>query len=126
MLNAAIDHAKDCQQATPGIVPPLQHLFTVLIGLFAQSGLQRGDGVILVIERLAQQQHIALLRRHQEDQAHHHRQRCFVEFRLTQVAQQRAIAVLIHAIKRLHQHFHRLSHLVAQLVCHFLLVVGAG
>src|SRR6266700_1478765 len=120
MLHSLVHDAEDRQQPAPGVVSPLQDLFAVLIGLLAQLGLQRGDGVILVIEPFAQQQHVALLRRHKEDEPHHHRERCFVQFCFWQGAQQLAILVLVDAVKRLYKHLDCAAYLVTQLVGHYL------
>ena len=41
VLDAAVDGAEGGQQAAPGVVPPLQHLFAVLVGRRSRSCARR-------------------------------------------------------------------------------------
>ncbi|MBP1468921.1 hypothetical protein EYB53_024645 [Candidatus Chloroploca sp. M-50] len=54
---------------------------------------------MLVVHRLAEQQQIALLSREEEDQAHHDRQGCLIDRRLSDVGKQRAPAIFINAVE---------------------------
>ena len=103
----------------------LQHLFAVLVGVLAQLLAQRGDGVVLVVERVAEQEQAALLGGEEEDEPHHHRERGLVELLLVCAGEQRSVAVLVHAVERLDQHLDGLADLVAELVGDLLLVLGA-
>ena len=79
VLDAAMDGAEGGEQARPGIGAAFQHLLAVAVGHFLQLLLQGGDGVVVVVERVAKVQQAALLGGEQEDQAHHDGQRGVVE-----------------------------------------------
>ena len=57
-----------------------------LVGRDPQLLPQRGDGVVLVVEFVAQQQQFPLLGAEQEHQPHHDREGGFVEFGLSDAA----------------------------------------
>ncbi len=113
MLDAAIDGAEGSQQPAPGVVTALQYLFAVAVGHFLQLGAQGTDGVILVINRVAEQEQPALLRRQQEDEAHHDRQSRFIQLLFVHARQQLAATVLVGAVHGLNQNFDRVAHLIA-------------
>ena len=82
MLHPAVDRAEGREQAAPGIVAAFEHFLTGGIGGGAQLRPQRTHGIVLVVDRGAEQQQPALLGREQEHQPHHHRERRLVEQRL--------------------------------------------
>ena len=95
------------------------------VSRFLQRLQQRGDGVIRVVQFVAEQQHPALLGGEQEDQAHHDRKRRLVQFALVDVMQQGAPVVLVQAVQRAHEHIYGAPHLFAKLVGDFLLLLRA-
>ena len=60
VLDAAMHGAEGGEQARPGIGAAFQHFFAVAVGHFLQLLLQGGDGVVVVVERLAEVQQAAL------------------------------------------------------------------
>ena len=84
----AVDRPEGREQPHPGIVPPLQHLLAVLVGGFLELGHEGRDGVVLVVERVAQEQQAPLLGREQKHQPHHDRQGGFVQVGLGDARQQ--------------------------------------
>ena len=123
--HAAVDGAEGREQPGPGVGAALEHLLAVPIGLLAQLGAERRDGVVGVADRIAQEQQAPLLGREQEDEPHHDREGRLVQPLLAEASKQLAPAVLVDAVERLDQHLDRLAHLVAELVGDLLLVLGA-
>ena len=110
----------------PGIDAAFQHFFAVLVGHFLQLLPQGGDGVVLVVERLAEKQQAALLGGEEEHQPHHDGEGGFVELRLGLTPASRLrLLVLVERVEGLDQHLDGLAHLVAELVGDFLLIAGA-
>ena len=56
-----------------------EDFLAVLVGAFPSCSHERRDGVVLVVERVAEQQQSPLLGGEQEHQPHHHREGGFVE-----------------------------------------------
>ena len=125
MPDAPVDRPEGRQQPAPGIVPALQHLLAEAGRRVPQLLPQGRDGVVLVVELVAQQQQFPLLGAEQEHQPHHDRQGGFVELGLGHARQQLPAAVLVRPVDRLDQHLDRLADLIAKLVGDFLLVLGA-
>ena len=86
---------------------------------------QRADGVVLVVQVVAQEQQFPLLGAEQEHQPHHDREGRLVENLLVHVGQELPPVVLVGLVERLDQDLDRLADLIAKLVGDFLLVVGA-
>ena len=61
MLNAAIDRPEGGEEPDPGIVPPLQDLLALLVGRLLEPGHEGRDGVVLVVQRVAQQEQVPFL-----------------------------------------------------------------
>ena len=125
MLDAAVDRPEGREQPDPGIVPPLQDLLAVLVGRLLELGHEGRDGVVLVVERVAQEQQVPLLGREQEHQPHHDRQGGLVEFGLGHARQELPLFVLVDPVERPDDHLDGLADLIAQPVGDFLLVRGA-
>src|SRR5262249_23090896 len=111
-----VNGAERGEQATPSIEAPLEYLFSVEVGRLSEPHAERGDGVVLVKERVPEKQQAALLSSEEKDQTHHHGDRGFVELALGDIVEQHAPLILVSLVERLHQHFHRSAHLVAKLV----------
>jgi hypothetical protein len=126
MLEATIDSTECGQQSWPSIVTPLQQLFSMLVSQLPQLLADRRNGVVLFVyrERLAGDE-LPLLGTKQKHQPHHHRERGLIKLFGRHIRQQLAPKVLIGPIQRMNEHFDRSPHLVAKLVCDFLLVRGA-
>ena len=62
-------------------MPPLQHFFAEALFVFEQPGAERGDSVVLVVDRLAEQEELPLLGAEQDDEPHHDGESGFVELR---------------------------------------------
>jgi hypothetical protein len=88
VADAAVDGPERGEQTAPGVDAVLEHLLAVLIRGLAELGGEGRDGVVLVVERVAQQEQAALLGREEEDQPHHHGHRRLVEARLRDAPQQ--------------------------------------
>ena len=97
----------------------------LLVRHFAQLIAQGRHRVVAVVQRIAQQQEAALLGGEQEYQAHHHRERGFVEKFFADTLEQRALAVGVDAVHRLDQYLDRFAHLRAELLGDLLLVLRA-
>lgn len=124
--NTAVHGAEGGEQAAPGIEPAFQDFLALGIGLGAQGRSQGGDGVVVVPQRLPQQQEAAFLGVEQEHEPHHHRQGGLVQLRLGHMAQQVAAALeTVDAVDAADQHLHRRPHLTAELVGDFGLILGA-
>jgi len=98
VLDAAVHPAKRRQQATPNIRAPGERFLAMLIRALAQSLAQGGDGVALIVEFVAEGQQLALLRREQKHEPHHHGQRGLVELRDAHAHEQRAVALPVEAV----------------------------
>ena len=125
MLDAAVDRTEGGEEPDPGIVPPLQDLLALLVGRLLEPGHEGRDGVVLVVERVAQQQQVPLLGREQEHQPHHDREGGPVEFGLGHARQELPLFVLVDPVERPDDLLDGLAHLIAQPVGDFLLVRGA-
>ena len=99
MLDAAMHSAESGEQSRPSIVAAFQHLFTVAVGALLQLFLQGGDGVIVVIERIAEVKQVAFFGGKQENQPHHDGERAVIEGGLVHALQQRAMAFLVEGIE---------------------------
>ncbi len=125
--DAGMDGAERGEQAAPGVEAALQHLFAVPVGGFAELGAQGGDGVVLVVEGIAQAQHAALLGGEEKHEAPHHGEGGFVEHGGLDVgAEELAAAVLVGAVDRLDEHLDGAADLGAELAGDLVLVGGAG
>ena len=71
MLHAAVHCAERREEAAPGIAATFKDFLTVLVGDFAELLAERGHGVVLIEERVAQQEQAAFFGREQKDQPHH-------------------------------------------------------
>src|SRR5262245_57728641 len=56
MSDAAMHRSESGEQASPSVVPPLQHLFAVPVGDLLELLLKRRNGIIVIVKRLAQMQ----------------------------------------------------------------------
>ena len=79
VIDARMDGAERGEQATPGIVAAFENFFAVLVGAFAEQLAQGGDGVVLVVKRVAEQEQSAFFGGEQEDEPHHDGERAVVE-----------------------------------------------
>ena len=94
--------------------------------LFAQQRAQGGDGVVLVVERIAEQEQSAFFGGEKEDEAHHHCEgRCRTAPSRSRSLRSCAAGLGVDAVESLHEHFNRLADLVAELIGDFLLVLTA-
>ena len=123
--DAAVDGPEGGQQAAPGVVPALEDLLAVLVGSLAELLAQGRDGVVLVVERVAEQEQVALLGAEQEDKPHHDGECGLVDLGLGHPGQELAAVVLVGAVEGADQHLDCPAHLVAELVGDLLLVLGA-
>ena len=126
MLHAAVDRPEGREQPDPGIVPAFEHFLAVLVGRFLQLGHEGRDGVVLVVERVAQEQQFPLLGGEQEHQPHHDRQGGLVEVGLgdARPAVARPWSWSARSSDWM-MHLDGLADLIAKLVGDFLLVRGA-
>jgi hypothetical protein len=90
VLDAAMHRAEGRQEPRPGVVASLEHLAPVRVGDGLELLAQRRHGVVLVEDRVAQQEQAPLLGREQEHQPHHHGDGGLVELRLVDADEQRA------------------------------------
>ena len=86
----------------------------MLVGRFLQLRHEGRDGVVLVVEWVAQEQQVPLLGREQEHQPHHDRQGGLVQVGLGDARQQLPAVVLVGPVERLDEHLDRLADLIAQ------------
>ena len=56
MLHAAVDDAEGGEQSRPGIVTAFEDFLAMLVGAFAEEFAQGGDGVVLVVKGIAEQE----------------------------------------------------------------------
>ena len=130
-----MDGADGGEQPHPGVVAALQQLLAVSRQRL-KLGQQHAHRVVPHIDLVLGQQHPLLLRREQEDQAHHHGQGRLVDHLLDGAPGERrvsldgrgegAAALVVGGVNRGHQQLDRLTHLKAELVGQLLLVAGAG
>ncbi|HEV7522411.1 MAG TPA: hypothetical protein VGP89_15010 [Candidatus Angelobacter sp.] len=125
MIYSGMNGAKGRQQPGPGIITALQNFFTVKVSYVLQLLTQGGDGIILVINRLAQVEQAALFCRKQKDQPHHDGKGGIIEALLVHALEQHAVRTLVKLVERLDEDFHRVADLVTKLVSDLLLVTGA-
>ena len=75
-------------------------------------------------------QQIALFGREQEDEAHHHRQSCLIEFFFSDACQQRGLILfdppifLVELIEGVYQRLDSMPDLISELIGDFLLLEG--
>ncbi len=79
---------------------------------------------MLVVQLVPEQKQPVLLREEQENQAHHHRYRCFVELCLADVLQKLPAGVGVGTVERLDENFDGSADLGAQLVRDLRLIGG--
>jgi len=87
------------EQASPSVVPPLQHLFAVPVGDLLELLLKRRNGIIVIVKRLAQMQEPALFGRKQKHKPHHYRKHSIVEHGFGHILEQCAMALSIERIQ---------------------------
>ena len=98
VLDPAVDRPEGGEEPDPGIVPPLQDLLALLVGRLLEPGHEGRDGVVLVVERVAQQEQVPLLGREQEHEPHHDREGGPVEFGLGHARQELPLFVLVDPV----------------------------
>ena len=125
VLDTAVDGPERGQQPSPGVVAQAKDFLAELVGRDTQLLPQRADGVVLVVEFVAQEQQFPLLGAEQEHQPHHDGEGRLVENLFVHVGQQLPPVVLVGLVERLDQDLDRLADLIAKLVGDFLLVAGA-
>ena len=118
----AVDRPERRQQPDPGVVPPFQNLLAMLVGRFLEPGHESRDGIVLVVEWVAQEQEAPLLGREQKNQPHHDRQGRFIKVGLGDARQQFSLLVPVDPVERPDDHLDGLADLIAQAVGDFLLV----
>jgi len=113
------------QEPRPGVEPAFEQFLSVLVGQLPQLLADRGDGVVLLVdrERLARDQ-LPFLGAEEEHQPHHDRQGRLVEDFLPDPRQQLPAEVLVGPVERVDQDLHRPPHLIAKLISDLLLVGG--
>ena len=79
----------------PGVVTEAKDFFAELVGGGAQLFAQGADGVVLVVEVVAEQQEFPFLGAEQKHQAHHHGQGRFVQNPFAHVGKQLPSVFLI-------------------------------
>src|SRR5438046_677313 len=72
VFDAGVDCAEGGKKTAPGVVAALKDFFTVLISPFTEQFAQRGNGVVLIVKRVAKQEQAALFGGEKENEAHHH------------------------------------------------------
>ena len=126
VLETAMHGAEGGQQPRPGIGATFQHLLPGTVRNLLQLFLQGGDGVVVVVQRLAEMEQAALFGGEEENQPHHDGQGGVVLVGGVDAFEQGPAAVLVQGIEGLHQHLDGLADLVAELIGDLLLILGAG
>ena len=116
MPHATVDRPEGRQQPVPGVVPPFQNLLAMLVTSFLEPGHEGRDGIMLVVERVAQEQEAPLLGREQKNQPHHDRQGRFIKVGLGDARQQFSLLVPVDPVERADDHLDGLTDLIAQAV----------
>src|SRR5262249_57449960 len=98
MSDAAMHRSESGEQASPSVVPPLQHLFAVPVGDLLELLLKRRNGIIVIVKRLAQMQEPALFGRKQKHKPHHYRKHSIVDHGFRPILQQSPMALSITPI----------------------------
>ena len=122
MFDTAIDGPEHGKQPGPGIVSSFQNLVAVLVGFLGQLSTQGGDGVVLVVHRIVEQQETALFGTKHEHQPHHHRQSGFIQLRRRNVMQEFPVSVLIGFVQTLDEYLDGTLDLFTEGIGHFFMV----
>ena len=101
VLGTGVDSPRCGQQPGPGVIPEAENFFAELICRDPQLFSQRADGIVFVVQVIAQQQQFPLLGAEQEYQPHHDREGRFVENLFIHAGQQLAAVVLVGLVERL-------------------------
>jgi hypothetical protein len=125
VADPAVDGAECREQPTPGVDAMLQHLFAMLVRGLAKVCPEGRDGVVLVVEQVAEQEQTTLLCREEENEPHHHCDGCLVEAGLPDAAKKRAPMVTVGSVERGHEDLDGIPNLPAELICDLLLVSRA-
>ena len=123
MFDSAIDGPENGKQTGPGIVSSFQNLVAMLVGFFGQLPTQSGDGVMLIVHRVVEQQEPTLFGTKYKYQPHHHRQSRFVKFGRRNVMQKLPVSVLIGLVQTLDEHLDGTLDLFSESICHFLMML---
>ena len=99
VLDAAVDGAEGGEQAAPGVVAAFEKFLPVTVGGLPELFPQGGDGVVLVVEVVAEQEQAFFLGAEEEDQPHHDREGGVVEVPFGSVGQKRAAVRGIETIQ---------------------------
>jgi hypothetical protein len=126
VLHAAMDGAEGGEKAAPGIRATLQHLLTALVGDFPQLLAQGGDGVVAVVEGLAEPQEAFFFRTEEEHEPHHDGEGGIVDLRLLQACEKGAVGLDVEPVEVTHEKLDGLTHLSAEGVGDFVLVLQTG
>ena len=122
VFNAPEHGAEHSEQSCPGIVPTFQDLVAEAFLFLAQLGAQRGDGVVLIVNRFSEQQELPLFGAEQHNEPHHDGEPGLIKLRRRDVLQKLAVTILVGAIQRLHQDFDGAAHLFPKRVGDFVLM----
>ena len=120
VLNAAINGAEYRKQTRPGIMTAFQHILPQLFPVFIQPGAQRADGVMLIVDRLTEQEEFSFLRTEGEHQPHHDGKTSLIKLSGRHILQKLAITVEISPIQSLHQYLDSAANLGAKCVGDFI------